>query len=531
MSTSTEDKNPSESASVVSIPPTALQDNGISTTWCWSESCRGAIEAHARVMALEQQQAHGMRVEVEVMANALQKMGIVAVEHGVFAQAAVAYDKLLQVAYQHGIPQWAGAAHANLGCLALTFTQPDLAYWHFQQEVELARTSDDQKWEGRARFKVAKCILMQPRISDGAKLARAHLENACNCAEAAGDSDGLARAMRLLEACPHSDHESTHTAHTEASPAVPPTTPPSTPTFDHNHSSQPLLTPFSLAPHAPVASRVSSTHSEAANPAAPPPPACDANHRESRGMFPTSPRTDCTTLPLPPAISERARELQETLDTACAYVGRAGTRPASERQIRRVLPVLTYVRALAEVSGRTTMKSRSCFGVGMALWALNKADLAIAWHQKDLKYSAAAGDVAGMQRAVRSLELLLSAFKYTAPAAMRAHAHPATHSILADKGHHHSLALLQELAAYEAHGMTSRGLALIKHLLIPLTPDPPHPQLAPPNPQLSPPADNGPLSTHAHPPTNPAARDRGGGGEAQQASSYCLFKSMCLICP
>ena len=58
-----------------------------------------------------------------------------------------------------------------------------------------------------------------------------------------------------------------------------------------------------------------------------------------------------------------------------------------------------------------TMKARTCNGVGTVLWHLKKPLVGLAWHQKDLKYSAVAGDVEGMQRALRNLELLSAATK------------------------------------------------------------------------------------------------------------------------
>lgn len=66
------------------------------------------------------------------MASALQAMGLIAVQSGVFDKATVAYERLLQLAHEHSSPHWAGAAHANLGSLAFVYSQPDLAYWHFQ---------------------------------------------------------------------------------------------------------------------------------------------------------------------------------------------------------------------------------------------------------------------------------------------------------------------------------------------------------------------------------------------------------------
>ena len=192
------DVNPDSSVS--SLPPSALEHGGINTTWCWSESCNGVVEAHARVMALEQQRARGMRVEPSALAAALQRMGLVAVQSGVFDQAVAAYDRLLALGHDDRTPQWAGAAHGNLGCISLLYAQPDLAYWHFQQEVELARASRDKRWEGRACFKVAKCAEMQEAMAEARRTVCEFLERARDCAEAAGDSEGLARANQHLAA-------------------------------------------------------------------------------------------------------------------------------------------------------------------------------------------------------------------------------------------------------------------------------------------------------------------------------------------
>ena len=77
-------------------------------------------------------EVRGIHVEPPAMASALQAMGLVAVQAGVFDKATVAFERLLQLAHEHSSPHWAGAAHANLGCLAFVYSQPELAYWHFR---------------------------------------------------------------------------------------------------------------------------------------------------------------------------------------------------------------------------------------------------------------------------------------------------------------------------------------------------------------------------------------------------------------
>ena len=80
-----------------------------------------------------------MHVEPPALASALQAMGLVAVQSGVLDKAHTAYERLLQLAHEHSSPHWAGVAHANLGCLAFVYSQPELAYWHFQVRDDLCR--------------------------------------------------------------------------------------------------------------------------------------------------------------------------------------------------------------------------------------------------------------------------------------------------------------------------------------------------------------------------------------------------------
>jgi len=434
------DVNPTTAS--VSFPPSALMHGGIATTWCWSEACNGTVEAHARVMALEQQRARGMRVEPSALASALQRMGLVAVQSGVFDQAVAAYDRLLALAHDDRTPQWAGVAHGNLGCISLLYAQPDLAYWHFQQEVELARASRDKKWEGRACFKVAKCAEMQEHLVDEHKTVREFLERARDCAEAAGDSEGLARAERHLAAANASLGDAQ--AHASSEAALTP------------GASRDLRDEKEGADRGGGGGAGGDALAQAAGSGGR--ADFDRQRQLEVGRRPGLP-CDKPLLAMPAHVTEKALALQDLLDSARALVVSGGARGGGERgerQSRRALPVLTYIRALAEISGRMTLKAKSCYLVGSALCNLNKPAIGLAWHQKDLKYSLLAGDIAGMQRAVRSLELLLDGHRSR---------QLGDRTGTQQQAHHASLALLQELARYETNGMTSTGLALIKDLL------------------------------------------------------------------
>ena len=437
------DVNPDSSVS--SLPPSALEHGGINTTWCWSESCNGVVEAHARVMALEQQRARGMRVEPSALAAALQRMGLVAVQSGVFDQAVAAYDRLLALGHDDRTPQWAGAAHGNLGCISLLYAQPDLAYWHFQQEVELARASRDKRWEGRACFKVAKCAEMQEAMAEARRTVCEFLERARDCAEAAGDSEGLARANQHLAAAGVVPGAAQSHASADAS-ATP------------GASRDPRVLEEGAADRAGGGGSAGDVLAEAAGGAGQAWAGMGRQGQLEAGQRPGLP-CEKPLSAVPAHVSEKALAMQDLLDSARALVVSGGARGGGERgerQSRRALPVLTYMRALAEISGRMTLKAKSCYLVGSALSNLNKHAIGLAWHQKDLKYSSLAGDVAGMQRAVRSLELLLAAHR-----SRQLGDNTGTHQ----QAHHASLALLQELARYETHGMTSTGLALIRDLL------------------------------------------------------------------
>jgi hypothetical protein len=98
-------------------------------------------------------EVRGIHVEPPAMASALQAMGLVAVQAGVFDKATVAFERLLQLAHEHSSPHWAGAAHANLGCLAFVYSQPELAYWHFQVRESMRQepetTAAAGGWGGR----------------------------------------------------------------------------------------------------------------------------------------------------------------------------------------------------------------------------------------------------------------------------------------------------------------------------------------------------------------------------------------------
>ena len=446
------DVNPTTAS--VSFPPSALMHGGIATTWCWSEACNGTVEAHARVMALEQQRARGMRVEPSALASALQRMGLVAVQSGVFDQAVAAYDRLLALAHDDRTPQWAGVAHGNLGCISLLYAQPDLAYWHFQQEVELARASRDKKWEGRACFKVAKCAGMQDNLVDEHKTVHEFLERARDCAEAAGDSEGLARAQRHLAAANASLGDAQAHANSEAALTPGASRDPRDEKDGADRGGGGGAGGDALAQAAGSGGRADFDRQRH----------LDVGRRSGLPC-------DRPLLAMPAHVTEKALALQDLLDSARALVVSGGARGGGERgerQSRRALPVLTYVRALAEISGRMTLKAKSCYLVGSALCNLNKPAIGLAWHQKDLKYSSLAGDIAGMQRAVRSLELLLDGHR-----SRQLGDRTGTHQ----QAHHASLALLQELARYETNGMTSTGLALIKDLLR----DPPCAPVHPPH--------------------------------------------------
>jgi tetratricopeptide (TPR) repeat protein len=330
-------------------------------------------------MALEQHHARGMPVEPSSVAMALQNMGLAAVQSGVFDKALLAYDLLLELGYKHSVPQWAGAAHANLGVLALVWSQLELAYWHFLQEVELARASENKRWEGRALYKVAKCLLLQPQIVDGHARAQKLFERACSLAEAAGDSEGLARAQRQLEASKQQlpDTLTDPDAHTDA---------------NAKRKSAGLQSPShrdTQAGHRGTDERTQGENSV-------------VQHRRSSSLpsassssFPTPGclHNSCGVhLPWPAAVRSKACLLQDVVDTAWRALALGGAGAGGHREARRALPVLTYLRALAEISGSMSLKARACNGVGLALKNLRKPAIALAWEQKDLKYSALAGN-------------------------------------------------------------------------------------------------------------------------------------------
>uniref|UniRef100_A0A7S0HZD7 PH domain-containing protein n=1 Tax=Hanusia phi TaxID=3032 RepID=A0A7S0HZD7_9CRYP len=92
-----------------------------------------------------------------------QKLGNAAMQVGYFEKAATAYSRMLQLsASNYRLAAWEGAAHANLGCLAIVTGQVKAAGAHFAKEECCARQCKMNEWVLKARRKrgIASSLLL-----------------------------------------------------------------------------------------------------------------------------------------------------------------------------------------------------------------------------------------------------------------------------------------------------------------------------------------------------------------------------------